>query len=252
MTLGTHDVMLLTPVPLLPKQTLIANGRSDPSGRSHRPSPAALSPSRHHGDHVSSQVCGSTSRVSRVSVTSRTPDRTFRVEPSRTVAEHTCPSASETTRVVPPMSFASPPPARATGVTVVVAVVEVLVARTVVEVVVARAVVGAVDVAVVLEVALLVEGDGDVAGESEADIVDMSWTKAPNVNAPIMDDASVAFELEVHSFVDLDTSVLTIGEVKAIHLDPTIMADDGMADFKKLNPLSKLGRQQWGKTEDFV
>lgn len=89
-------------------------------------------------------------------------------------------------------------------------------------------------------------------GESEADIVDMSWTKAPNVNAPIMDDASVAFELEVHSFVDLDTSVLTIGEVKAIHLDPTIMADDGMADFKKLNPLSKLGRQQWGKTEDFV
>ena len=120
-------------------------------------------PSLHHGDHVSSQVCGSTSRVSRVSVTSRTPDRTFRVEPSRTVAEHTCPSSSEITRVTPPTSFASPPPGSATGVTVVASVVEVLVARTVVEVVVARAVVGAVDVAVVLEVALLVEGDGDVA-----------------------------------------------------------------------------------------
>lgn len=89
-------------------------------------------------------------------------------------------------------------------------------------------------------------------GESEADAVGMSWTKAPNVNAPIMDDAGVAFECEVHTFVDLETSVLTIGEVRAIHVDPTIMAADGMADFKKLNPLSKLGRNQWGKTEDFI
>ncbi|MDO5048804.1 MAG: flavin reductase family protein [Actinomycetaceae bacterium] len=89
-------------------------------------------------------------------------------------------------------------------------------------------------------------------GESEADAAGMTWTKAPNVNAPILDDALVAFECEVHSFVDLETSVLTIGRVKAIHTDPSIMAQDGMADFAKLNPLSKLGRQQWGKTEDFV
>ena len=108
-----------------------------------------------------------------MSVTSRTPDRTFRVEPSRTVAEHTGPSSSETTRVVPPTSFASPPPGSATGVTVVASVVEVLVAGTVVEVVVARVVAGAVDVAAVLEVALLVEGDGYVAeGLDGADVDD--------------------------------------------------------------------------------
>lgn len=89
-------------------------------------------------------------------------------------------------------------------------------------------------------------------GESEADAAGMSWTKAPHVNAPIMDDAHVAFECEVRQFVELEKAVLTIGEVKAIHTDPAIMAEDGMADFKKLNPLSKLGRQQWGRTEDFV
>lgn len=130
--------------------------------------------------HVSSQVCGSTSRVSRVSVTSSTPDRTFRVEPSRTVAEHTCPSSSKMTRVIRPTSFASPPPGSATEVTVVASVVEVLVAGTVVEVVVARVVAGAVGVAAALEDALVVDGDGDVALElggadvDDDELVDLS------------------------------------------------------------------------------
>ncbi|HIT75367.1 MAG TPA: hypothetical protein IAA98_07275 [Candidatus Avipropionibacterium avicola] len=115
-----------------------------------------------------------------MSVTSRTPDRTFRVEPSRTVAEHTGPSSSETTRVVPPTSFASPPPGSATGVTVIASVVEVLVTGTVVEVAAARVVDGAVGVAAALEDALVVDGDGDVALElggadvDDDELVDLS------------------------------------------------------------------------------
>lgn len=90
------------------------------------------------------------------------------------------------------------------------------------------------------------------AGVSEADAVGMTWKKAPNVNAPMLDDARVAVECEVHSFVEVETAILTVGKVKAIHTDSQIMAEDGMVAFAKLNPLSKLGRAQWGRTEDFV
>ncbi|MDO5034026.1 MAG: flavin reductase family protein [Actinomycetaceae bacterium] len=89
-------------------------------------------------------------------------------------------------------------------------------------------------------------------GESEADMVGLTWTKAPNVNAPLLDDALAAFECEVHSIIEVESAVLTLGRVKAIHTAEAVLAEDGMADFQKLNPLSKLGRQQWGKTEDFI
>lgn len=82
--------------------------------------------------------------------------------------------------MVPPTSFASPPPGSATGVTVVAAVVAVLVTGTVVEVAVARVVDGAVGVAAALEDALVVDGDGDVALElggadvDDDEVVDLS------------------------------------------------------------------------------
>ncbi|MDO5728088.1 MAG: flavin reductase family protein [Actinomycetaceae bacterium] len=89
-------------------------------------------------------------------------------------------------------------------------------------------------------------------GHSEADEVGVQTYRAPQVNAPMVEGCYAAFECETYDTSQVGGSTITYGLVKTIHTDPTIMAEDGMADFAKLNPLSKLGRKEWGSTRAFT
>lgn len=89
-------------------------------------------------------------------------------------------------------------------------------------------------------------------GHSEAEEAGLATYRAPNVNAPMVEGCRAAFECETYDTAEVGGSVITYGLVKTIHTDPQIIAQDGMADFAKLNPLSKLGRNEWGATQAFT
>ncbi|MDO5722455.1 MAG: flavin reductase family protein [Actinomycetaceae bacterium] len=88
-------------------------------------------------------------------------------------------------------------------------------------------------------------------GESEADAAGLECFKAPNVDAPMVEGCRAALECRTLEAVTVGGSLVTYGLVETIHIDPAIVAEDGMADFAALDPLSKLGRNEWGSTTAF-
>lgn len=66
--------------------------------------------------------------------------------------------------------------------------------------------------------------------------------------APRVAQAPVSIECRTHSTHEIGESVMTFGEVVRIHVRSDILAPDGWADLVALDPLSKLGRQDWGRT----
>lgn len=88
-------------------------------------------------------------------------------------------------------------------------------------------------------------------GESEVERVGLTCTAAKRVEAPLVEQCLAALECRTWDTATVGGSVVTYGEVVAIHMDDTIIADDGLADFTKLDPLTKLGRNQWGATQSF-
>lgn len=88
-------------------------------------------------------------------------------------------------------------------------------------------------------------------GESEAEAAGLACVKAPGVDAPMVVGCRAALECTTYDTATVGGSVVTYGLIQTVHVDPAIIAEDGMADFALLDPLSKLGRDEWGRTAAF-
>ncbi len=105
---------------------------------------------------------------------------------------------------------------------------------------------------------LVSEGMEDLANASsapfgpdvdEAEAVGVALEPSEVVPVPRVADSPVAIECRLHSSLKLGNSHLVIGEVKAItvHIDALV---DGRPTMDALRPLSRLGRDEWGRSPE--
>jgi flavin reductase (DIM6/NTAB) family NADH-FMN oxidoreductase RutF len=68
------------------------------------------------------------------------------------------------------------------------------------------------------------------------------------IAVPRVAQAPIAFECVKHLIIDVGNCSLILGQVRRIIIDREIIAVDGLPDFAKLAPPSRLGRSDWGLT----
>ncbi|MGF7119817.1 flavin reductase (DIM6/NTAB) family NADH-FMN oxidoreductase RutF [Rhodococcus sp. BE178] len=60
--------------------------------------------------------------------------------------------------------------------------------------------------------------------------------------------APVAIECTLRRVIEVGNSFVVMGDVLAVAVRPEMLADDGLPEFAKIAPLSRLGRDEWGMT----
>ncbi|MDO5673025.1 MAG: flavin reductase family protein [Actinomycetaceae bacterium] len=65
------------------------------------------------------------------------------------------------------------------------------------------------------------------------------------VKAPRLKEARVSFECLTLEDTKVGGSIVTYGEVKLIHIDKALLTEGGIVDPVALDPLAKLGGQDW-------
>ncbi len=82
-------------------------------------------------------------------------------------------------------------------------------------------------------------------GVSEFDEVGIAREPSARVKPPRVAASPVALECELHSTVRLGDSTVVFGKVVYAAVSEVVMAD-GLPDVRKLRPLSRLGKDEWG------
>lgn len=79
------------------------------------------------------------------------------------------------------------------------------------------------------------------------EFVQANLTAVPSVTvgAPRLASSPISFECETVGEHQIGGSRLVLGQLTYIHIDDQVLAEDGLVDALKLNPLAKLGRTQW-------
>lgn len=79
------------------------------------------------------------------------------------------------------------------------------------------------------------------------EFVECGLTALPStvVDAPRLKEAFISFECKTIDNIIVGTSRMTLGELQYIHINDDVIADDGLIDAAKLDPLAKLGRREW-------
>lgn len=67
------------------------------------------------------------------------------------------------------------------------------------------------------------------------------------VRPPSVQGAPVAFECRASGEHVIGQCVMIFGEVVHLSADPAVLADDGLPDARRLDPLARLGRNEWGR-----
>ncbi|MGJ9411541.1 flavin reductase family protein [Aeromicrobium sp. CF4.19] len=83
------------------------------------------------------------------------------------------------------------------------------------------------------------------ADVDEADALGIAMEPSAHVSTPRVASSPASLECRLHSTHDLGNSVLVLGDVLAITVDPDVMVD-GHPEIERLAPLSRLGRDEWG------
>jgi flavin reductase (DIM6/NTAB) family NADH-FMN oxidoreductase RutF len=81
-------------------------------------------------------------------------------------------------------------------------------------------------------------------GQSER--AQLGLTQAPSkwIRVPRIVEFPVAFECRLNQFVEMGANTMVIGEILGAHLQPDLkVPSEWRADFKKLDPLARLGRE---------
>ncbi len=79
------------------------------------------------------------------------------------------------------------------------------------------------------------------------------FTRVPSelVRPPRVAEAPAAFECRVFTIVPHGTGPFAanwvIGEVLLLHVDDAVMGADGLPDTAKVNPVARMGRQEWAE-----
>lgn len=87
------------------------------------------------------------------------------------------------------------------------------------------------------------------AGESEFDAVDIERADSVMVDPPRVGAAKIAFECELHEWIDVGGSMLILGEVVHAHVDESVLTD-GKVDIDKVDTVGRLAGSQYASTVD--
>lgn len=90
--------------------------------------------------------------------------------------------------------------------------------------------------------------DPDV-DEAEAEGLEMA--PSTNVSVPRVAASPASLECTLHSVQELGNSWLILGRVVGIHVDDAVM-EDGHPEFGLMEPLARLGRNEWGLPNQVV
>lgn len=85
------------------------------------------------------------------------------------------------------------------------------------------------------------------ADQDEFAAAQLATTPSAVVRPPRVADAPVAFECRASGEHVIGDCVMVFGEVVHLSVDPAVLADDGLPDARALDPLSRLGRSEWGR-----
>nr|WP_240894905.1 flavin reductase family protein [Kineococcus siccus] len=83
------------------------------------------------------------------------------------------------------------------------------------------------------------------AGLSEFDEVGVAREPSLRVAPPRVAGSPIAFECVLHSTVLLGDSTVVFGRVVHAAVATDVLSDDGLPDVRRLEPLARLGRDQW-------
>lgn len=84
------------------------------------------------------------------------------------------------------------------------------------------------------------------AGVDEADALHIPLEPSEVVPVPRVADSAASIECRLHSSLNLGNSHLVVGEVRAITVREDTL-EDGRPTMAALRPLSRLGRDEWGR-----
>jgi flavin reductase (DIM6/NTAB) family NADH-FMN oxidoreductase RutF len=89
-------------------------------------------------------------------------------------------------------------------------------------------------------------------GMSEFDQAQLRREDSVTVRAARVAGAPVVFECRVSGEHEIGNCVMVFGEVLHVAVDPDVLAADGKPDARKLAPLSRLGRAEWGTLGEVI
>ena len=89
------------------------------------------------------------------------------------------------------------------------------------------------------------------ADESEAANLDISLEPSRHVAPPRVSASPVSIECSLHSTQELGDSTMVLGNVLAISVDEAAIVD-GHPEFSRLEPLARLGKDEWGLPGEVV
>jgi flavin reductase (DIM6/NTAB) family NADH-FMN oxidoreductase RutF len=89
-------------------------------------------------------------------------------------------------------------------------------------------------------------------GMSEFDQAQLRREDSVTVRAARVAGAPVAFECRVSGEYEIGNCIMVFGEVLHVAVDPAVLAGDGKPDARKLAPLSRLGRAEWGTLGEVI
>lgn len=88
-------------------------------------------------------------------------------------------------------------------------------------------------------------------GVDEAEQVGLAMAPSVRVAPPRVAASPAALECRLHSTVDLDSSVVVLGEVVSIHVDDAVVTDR-YPDFAAMAPVARLGGPLWALPGEVV
>ncbi|MFB6123545.1 MAG: flavin reductase family protein [Haloferacaceae archaeon] len=86
-------------------------------------------------------------------------------------------------------------------------------------------------------------------GESEFETTDIDAVDSTAVSPPRVAEAKIAFECELHDFLDLGASTLVVGEVVRAHVDDAVTSD-GKLDVEKVDAVGRLAGGWYASTRE--
>lgn len=87
--------------------------------------------------------------------------------------------------------------------------------------------------------------------DDEATALGIAMEPSELVSPPRVASSPASLECTLHSTIDLGDSVLVLGDVVAITVDETMIVD-GHPEIGRLQPVARLGRNEWGLPPEVI
>ncbi|GAA4390956.1 flavin reductase family protein [Tsukamurella soli] len=84
------------------------------------------------------------------------------------------------------------------------------------------------------------------ASVDEFDLAGLTAQPSATVAPPRVLEAPISIECTRHLILDVGNCAVILGAVQHVSIAASVLADDGLPDFARLAPPSRLGRTEWG------